>query len=203
MAKRERRLPLPATCDSFVEAEGQIKASMRTRRRLAKICSTMTGSAAAANGCDPASRFAIVGSGSMETVLREAIVRLDLGGCVSLLPFTTDIPLAMSALDVLVHPAVGTEALSLVILEALASGRPIIASRLDGIPETFNEGKHGLLVPADNVPALAGAMRTLLASPKLRERFGAAGPRHVREKFSRMAMAGRIRQLYQQICAPA
>lgn len=151
----------------------------------------------------PASRFAIVGSGSMETVLREAIVRLDLGGCVSLLPFTTDIPLAMSALDVLVHPAVGTEALSLVILEALASGRPIIASRLDGIPETFNEGKHGLLVPADNVPALAGAMRTLLASPKLRERFGAAGPRHVREKFSRMAMAGRIRQLYQQICAPA
>lgn len=149
----------------------------------------------------PTSRFAIVGSGTMETVLREAIVRLDLGGFVSMLPFTTDMPLAMSALDVLVLPAVGTEALSLVILEALASGRPIIASRLDGIPETFNEGEHGFLVPADDVPALAKAMRTLLESPELRKRFGAAGPRHIQEKFSRVVMVERIHRLYQQLCS--
>jgi glycosyltransferase involved in cell wall biosynthesis len=151
----------------------------------------------------PNSRFVIVGSGTMETLLRETIVRLDLGGFVSMLPFTTDMPLVMSALDVLVHPAVGTEALSLVILEALASGRPIIASRLDGIPETFNEGEHGFLVPAGDVPALVGAMRTLLESPELRKRFGAAGPEHVREKFSRAVMAERIHRLYQRLCPPS
>lgn len=149
----------------------------------------------------PNGRFAIIGSGSLEPVLRQTITRLDLGGVVSMVPFTADIPLVMNALDALVHPAVGTEALSLVILEALASGRPAIASRLDGIPETFIEGEHGLLVPAGDVAALTGAMRTFLENPELRRRFGAAGPKHVRASFSRSRLAESVAELYLRLCA--
>ena len=148
----------------------------------------------------PNGRFALVGAGTMGTLLHDDIKRLGLGDRAAMIPFTEDIPLVMNALDVLVHPAVGTEALPTVILEALASGRPVIASRLNGIPETFVEHQHGLLVPPDDVTALAGAMRTLLGNPDLRARFGAAGPAHVREKFSRAIMAGRVRQLYRQLC---
>lgn len=148
----------------------------------------------------PQSRFAIVGLGSMEGLLRETIVRLGLSEVARIIPFTNDIPLMMNALDALVHPAVTTEALSLVILEALASGRPVIASRLNGIPETFVEGEHGLLVPPGEVPALAQAMRTFLEHPGLRQRFGAAGPQHVRQKFSRAAMAEKTREIYLKRC---
>jgi glycosyltransferase involved in cell wall biosynthesis len=144
----------------------------------------------------PASRFLIVGSGTMEAVLRATIARLGLGAVTTLLPFNTEIPLVMSAMDVLVHPAVGTEAFPLVILEALASGRPVIASRLNGIPETFVEGEHGLLTPPGDVPALAGAMRTLFGHPELRTRFGTAGSKHVRAAFSRPILAEGVRRIY-------
>jgi glycosyltransferase involved in cell wall biosynthesis len=148
----------------------------------------------------PQTRFAIVGSGTMESLLRETITRLKLDHVVGMLPFGSDIPIVMNALDVLVHPAVGTEAFPLVVLEALASGRPVIASRLNGIPETFNEGEHGLLVPPGDVPALAGAMRALVEDPELRHRFGAAGPGHVQQNYSRPVLAKRTLAIYERLC---
>lgn len=147
----------------------------------------------------PESRFVLVGSGSMEPMLRESIARNDLQKAASIIQFSDEIPLIMNALDVLVHPAVGTEALPTVVFESLASGRPVIASQLDGIPETFVEGRHGLLVPPADVDALADAMRTFLLNPKMRTDFGAAGPEHVRMNFARSTMASNILELYQRL----
>lgn len=144
----------------------------------------------------PAARFAIVGKGGMEQLLRERITALDLDRIAVLVPFCDDVAAVLNALDVLVHPAVGTEALGLVIWEAMACGKPVIASRLDGITEAFVENEHGFLVPPGDAPALVGAMHVLLAKPELRARFGAAGREWVCQNFSQEIQARRMHQLY-------
>jgi glycosyltransferase involved in cell wall biosynthesis len=104
----------------------------------------------------------------MEASLRRRIAELVLEGVATRAPFTHVVSAVMSALDVLVHPALGTDAAPLVVWEALASGRPVIASRLDGIPEAFEEGRHGLLVPPGDIAALAAAMERMVTSPEAR-----------------------------------
>ena len=90
----------------------------------------------------PEGRFVMIGRGSMEPLLRQRIGTLGLSGTAALLPFTDDITTVMNALDVLVHPALGTEALGLVLWEAMACAKPVIASRLHGIPEAFVENER-------------------------------------------------------------
>ena len=144
----------------------------------------------------PQGRFAMIGRGSMEAILRERISRLELAGAAVMLPFTDDIPTVMNALDVLVHPALGTEALGLVLWEALACAKPVIASRLHGIPEAFIENEHGLLVPPADSLALAEAMRRLAGSRELREKLGRAGRKHVENHFSRAILVKNVHELY-------
>ncbi len=106
----------------------------------------------------PQARFLIIGHGSMTELLRADIKRLGLEGKAWLTPYCHDMPAAMNALDCLVHPQVGTEAFGLVVCEAHACGKPVIASALDGIPEAFADGKQGQLVPPENIDTLAAAM---------------------------------------------
>lgn len=147
----------------------------------------------------PQARFAIVGQGSMRDLLRTRISELGLDGMVAMIPFTEKIAPVLAALDVLTHPAVGTEALGLVLWEAMASGKPLIASRLDGIPEAFVEGQHGFLIPPRDAGALAEAIRVMLNDPGLRERFGTAGRQWVCDHFSREKFALRMCALYSEI----
>lgn len=146
----------------------------------------------------PQARFAIIGEGNMRPLLEARINALGLESAVRLIPFTEEIVAAMNGLDVLVHPAVGSEAFGLVILEAMACGKPVIASCLDGIPEIFNDGEHGWLTLPGEVPPLAVAMEKLLADPALRARFGAAGRDHA-ARFTRDIMAMRTLELYRAL----
>ena len=147
----------------------------------------------------PHARFAIIGYGEMEAELKTHIVARGLESVAAVHPFQDEIALCMSAIDVLVHPTRKGEAFGLVTVEALASGRPVIASRKDGLAECFNDGEHGFLLPPGDVPALTNAMRTLLKDSELRERFGQAGSAHVRAKFSREELARQTRELYLQL----
>jgi glycosyltransferase involved in cell wall biosynthesis len=150
----------------------------------------------------PQARFAVVGEGTLLPWLRDRAAALGLRAKVRFVPFTDEVEAVMGALDVLVHPAVGTEALGLVIWEAMAAGKPVIASRLDGIPEAFEEGRHGFLVPPGDSVALGLAMRRLLENPELRRRFGEEGRAHVERNFSRLEQARRMRALYLKLCGP-
>ena len=85
----------------------------------------------------PRARFLIIGRGSMAGLLQADIARLGLGGKAWLTGQASDMPQVMNAIDCLVHPQIGTEALGLVVCEAHACGKPVIASALDGIPEAF------------------------------------------------------------------
>jgi glycosyltransferase involved in cell wall biosynthesis len=147
----------------------------------------------------PNTKFAVIGAGSLEAQLRQTMASPELRGSAVLVPFTNDIEMVIGALDVLVHPALGTEALGLVLWEAMASGKPVIASRLHGIPEAFIEGKHGMLVPPKNVGELFDAMERLAGNPGLRDAWGTAARLHVEQHFSREESARRTCDLYRQI----
>jgi glycosyltransferase involved in cell wall biosynthesis len=106
-----------------------------------------------------------------------------------------DVAAVTAALDVAVMPSL-REAQGIAILEALAARRPVVASRVGGIPETIRHGVHGLLVPPADPPALARAILRLATDPKLRARLGAAGARRVEEVFSVTASVRRVESIY-------
>jgi glycosyltransferase involved in cell wall biosynthesis len=150
----------------------------------------------------PSARFLIIGQGDMERRLRDDIQDLGLEGVASLTGHCSDMPLAMNAIDCLVHPQIGTEALGLVVCEAHACGRPVVASDLDGIPEAFRAAGHGTLVPAENVEALAKAMGQWAGTePK---GFGERVRLHqlVDEEFSLDLMSKRVAGLYGELAGP-
>src|SRR4030095_6296872 len=107
----------------------------------------------------------IIGRGNMKERLERMIGELGLQGVASLTPYSHDMPLAMNALDCLVLPQVGTEAIPGVVCEAHACGKPVIASALDGMPEAFAPGGYGQLVERGSIEALAAAMKTWAARP--------------------------------------
>jgi glycosyltransferase involved in cell wall biosynthesis len=109
----------------------------------------------------------------------------------------------LAASDVLVAPSVPTrggkrEGIPVVLMEAMATGLPVVASRLSGIPELVTDGVSGLLVPAGDEAALADALATLAKDPTLRARLGAAGRETVLRDFdvdrNAALLADRIRR---------
>jgi glycosyltransferase involved in cell wall biosynthesis len=143
----------------------------------------------------PDAHFLCAGSGEAVPALQAEAQALGLGAHFHWRAFGDDMAGLMQAIDVLVHPAVSSEALGLVILEALSCGKPVIASKLDGIPETFSEGVNGLLVPPRDVAALAQAMSQLAADRALAQRMGEQGRAWVQARFS-LACVGRALVAY-------
>lgn len=98
--------------------------------------------------------------------------------------------------DVVVVPSVIPDALSRVLLEALAAGRAVVATRVGGTPELIIDGQTGLLVPRHAPEALAGAIGRLLEDPALRRRLGAAGRGHVEDVIGRDRSVDRLLEIY-------
>lgn len=99
--------------------------------------------------------------------------------------------------DVFVAPSVPSsdgrrEGIPVVLMEAMASGAPVVASRLSGIPELVDDGESGLLVPPGDAEAIAAAIERLAADPDLRRRLGDAGRARVLEDFDLVTNATRL-----------
>ena len=150
----------------------------------------------------PHARFLIVGRGTLAELLRADIARLGLTGKAWLTPYCLDMPTAMNAIDCLVHPAVGTEAFPGVVLEALACGKPVVASALDGIPEAFQAGAYGQMVEPDSITELTAALRTWAAHPLLGEAERRQLHERVAERFSIQTNARRVLELYRALVPP-
>jgi len=144
----------------------------------------------------PDGRFLIVGGGNMKAMLEAQIAKLGLSGVAWLTPYCNDMPAAMNAIDCLVHPQVGTEALGLVVCEAHACGKPVIASRLDGIPEAFAAASYGELIPPESVEALAQAMANWGRKPRLELLARWELHARVAERFSLERAAQDLSELY-------
>ncbi|MCL2679286.1 MAG: glycosyltransferase family 4 protein [Dehalococcoidia bacterium] len=86
-----------------------------------------------------------------------------------------DLPRYYQAGDIFCAPAVGKESFGIVLLEAMAMGKPIVATAIDGYASVVRNGEQALLVPPKNIQALADALEKLIESPALRSKLGAAG----------------------------
>jgi glycosyltransferase involved in cell wall biosynthesis len=104
----------------------------------------------------------------------------------------------LADVDVFALPS-WTEGLPLVVLEAMAQGKPVVATPVGGTPEVVVDGETGLLVPPRDPPALAAALRRLLDDDTLRARMGEAGYRRVAERFSADAMTRRMLEVYDEV----
>jgi glycosyltransferase involved in cell wall biosynthesis len=109
------------------------------------------------------------------------------------------VPLLQAA-DIVALPS-RLEGQGIVALEAMAAGRPVIASRIGGLMETVVEGETGLLVPAEDATALADGLSKLIASADLRARLGGAGRERVKRGYTANHMIATISALYETICA--
>jgi len=127
----------------------------------------------------------------------DPVAAADLQGVLRVLPATFDdrrLADGYRAADIVVLPS-RAETLGLGVLEAMACGRPVVATRVGGIPELVSEGATGDLVAAGDTEGLITACRRLLASPGLRARYGAAG-REAAKSFELAAVADAWLELY-------
>lgn len=109
-----------------------------------------------------------------------------------------DVPECLRALDIFVLPSLG-EGISNTILEAMASGRPVVATRVGGNPELVVEHETGLLVPPADAEALASALESYIRDASLARQHGAAGRRRAEQHFSLQAMVEGYLGIYDQV----
>jgi len=140
--------------------------------------------AAALRERHPDAVWLIVGAGDGAAELTDRARSLGLldRGRVRFLGFRRDVPAVLAAADVLVLPS-RSEGFPNTLLEGMALGLPIAASRADGIPELVVAGETGLLHAVDDVARFTEDVARLLADPALRRRLGEAGARRAREAF--------------------
>jgi glycosyltransferase involved in cell wall biosynthesis len=141
-------------------------------------------------------RLAIVGSGPAASALAELSQALNLGDAVGLVGYRNDIGSMLAAFDLYLNSSIH-EGVSLTLLEAMAAGLPIIATRVGGNPEVVIHGQTGLLIPPRDAQALADAIRALLRSPNHRQAMGHAARARVVEQFSVDRM---VRSYHQSYC---
>jgi phosphatidylinositol alpha-mannosyltransferase len=111
-----------------------------------------------------------------------------------------DLPRYYRTADVFCAPNTGHESLGLIILEAMASGVPIVATSIQGFRDVLTDGVHGLLAPPRNSAALCEALKILLSDAAMREEMGRAGAQHARA-YSWDEMAGRVLTFYEDTTA--
>ncbi|HLK10071.1 MAG TPA: glycosyltransferase [Candidatus Binatia bacterium] len=108
-----------------------------------------------------------------------------------------DVRPALAAMDVFVLPSLA-EGMSNALLEAMAAGRPVVATAVGGTREVCEEGRTGVLVPPGDVPAMARAIGRLLAEPARAATLGSAGRRLVEARFDARAMVARLECFYEE-----
>jgi glycosyltransferase involved in cell wall biosynthesis len=117
---------------------------------------------------------------------------------VRFLGYRRDVPELLEAADIVVLPSL-YEGLSLVTIEALAAGRPMVATEVDGTPEVVIHEKTGLLAPPANPQALAAAIERMLSDPAMASRLGSAGRKFVQENFALKRQIEQTVALYSEL----
>jgi len=140
----------------------------------------------------------IVGEGAEEAALRAKCTELNLDKRVFFLGHKEDVQSLILDSDCMVVPST-MEGMPFVILEAMAGVKPVIASRIYGIPEVVVEGETGLLVPPGEADPLHNAMQRLARDRELSSNMGAAGRRRIELHFSHERMAREVESVYNTI----
>ncbi|MCU4975010.1 glycosyltransferase family 4 protein [Halobacteria archaeon AArc-m2/3/4] len=139
----------------------------------------------------------LVGDGPQREWLEREVRTRGLEATIDLLGYRSDIPEIMAACDVFVLPSY-REGTPRVITEAMASGLPVVATDIAGIPEQVADGESGYLIQPGDDKALADRLEELIASREHRQAFGATGRERV-EQFSDEHMVTELETVYQEL----
>lgn len=142
--------------------------------------------------------FLIVGDGPDQDSLQQQARILGIEERVIFYGFCHDIPSLLPVFDIAVIPSL-REGMSIFCLEALASGRPVVASEVGGLPEIIRSGKTGLLVPPGDPEALAEALVFLLKNREMATSLGSKGKEMVVQYFTCSRMIERTKEIYTKV----
>ena len=148
----------------------------------------------------PEVRFAIVGDGEARTSLQEEAARLGLSGVAFFHGWRRDMAAVFGDLDVVVNSS-RNEGTPVALIEALAAGLPVVATRVGGTPDLLGDGARGLLVPAGDPAALAAAVLATLREPEAARRRAREGRRYVLGAHSAARLIGDVDGLYRELLA--
>jgi sugar transferase (PEP-CTERM/EpsH1 system associated) len=143
----------------------------------------------------PAARCLVVGDGELREDLERAVRERGLSGSVLLIGNRGDVADVLAALDVFVLSS-ATEGLAVTLLEAMAAGLPVVATRVGGNPEVVEDGCSGIIVPPRDSAALAAALGRMFDGPEIARGMGHAGRERCRSRFGVETMAKRYQDLY-------
>ena len=143
----------------------------------------------------PTISLVVVGDGPERSALENSAKELGIDHRVHFLGYRSDVDRILPHMDIFTLPSFG-EGFGLVLLEAMAHSKPVVATDVMSIPEIVENGKTGFLVPAKDISALAQALDTLIEDPGLRDQFGKAGYQRVREEFTIEGMVGKTIKEY-------
>ena len=141
---------------------------------------------------------AFAGDGSLRESLESRSDALGLGAHARFLGQLEDPAPLLAAADAVVLPS-RWEGLPLVVLEALARGRPVVASAVGGIPEVIEDGIHGRLVPPDDAPALAAALEDCFRRSDVAQQMGRRGARLIQERYSWPRVVESFETIYDEV----
>lgn len=146
-------------------------------------------------------RWLFVGDGPERPTIESEIARLGLQDRVQLLGERQDIPELLSAADAFVLTSI-SEGIPVTVLEAMAAGLPVAATRVGGLPELIREGETGLLVAPSDPEAVAQALRVMMADRDRAAAWGRAGRKLAEDRFSESRMHAEYRLLLEEMITP-
>ena len=152
----------------------------------------------------PNVRFLIAGDefGGGDELRRELVSeagRLGISASVEFRPFSEDVSSLLTQASIVVSPSILPESFGLILLEAMAFGRPVVASAHGGPSELIVDGETGLLVPPGDAAALAAALDRLLKDAGLRARLGAAGRVRAQGRYPVAESVRRFEAIYREL----
>ncbi|MDZ4818891.1 MAG: glycosyltransferase family 4 protein [Planctomycetota bacterium] len=136
-----------------------------------------------------------------ELEIAQQVARLQLADRIDWRGFQTDVDAELNQMDVLLFPSVLPEGLPMVVLEAMAAGVPIVATRVPGVTDVLRDGENGLLVEPNDASALASGISQLIENPALAERLRTAAWHDQQEHYSDKSMAEAVAGIYRQVLA--
>ena len=150
----------------------------------------------------PQVELVMAGDGPRRPFLEDITEQLRIRECVHFVGSVDDIRVALAMMDVFVFPSRWPEGFGLSLIEAMAAGKPVVATRVGAVPDIVEDGRSGLLVPPEDPAALAEAIARLLNDRAAAARLGAQAQQRVREQFSLARMVGEMEVLYRELCEP-
>ncbi len=144
-------------------------------------------------------RIVIAGSGPEERSLRKLATSLELDHQVTFVADRTDMRTFLTAMDVFCLPSL-QQGIGVLLLEAMALGRPVIASGVGGILTVLDNNQAGMTVPASDSCQLAGAISRLINDPAHARQMAQSGRSLVKQRFSIQSMIDDVTAMYSELC---